>query len=209
MLEHSRKNEKRHLKKSLNLKWDSQRRRTLKTRGSWFQRSLPGHTSLRCTIATKLGCRCWIWPTQKASFSQLQCSSAHCLIYIATGSTQHKQRDSDYTQVGNMEVFLFEIHLTQKDMDSKKLLVPMELALGHFPYLANRQCTYTETMQISNSRNNSMLLTVSFDVQESAFVIGSSTWWLQNVSINKLKAKDSIWFYRPLYHSRDQHYLMS
>ncbi|KAH7856560.1 hypothetical protein Vadar_002787 [Vaccinium darrowii] len=115
---------------------------------------------------------------------------------------------TDPTEVGdNMGFFLFEVCLYQKDAELDRLLIPVELAMDHFPSLAYRQHDYEETIQITNPCNTSELATVKYDRKEFAFAIGS-TWWPRIASLNKLEAKDTIRFYRPLHPERDQHYLV-
>ncbi|KAE9460903.1 hypothetical protein C3L33_07268, partial [Rhododendron williamsianum] len=76
---------------------------------------------------------------------------------------------------------LFEVYMIQRDEKMGRLLIPKELALDHFPPLANRRNSYTARIKITTPQDFSSIVTVSFNVTENAFAIDSK-WWREYVN---------------------------
>ncbi|XP_057498347.1 uncharacterized protein LOC130782904 [Actinidia eriantha] len=93
-------------------------------------------------------------------------------------------------------IFLFAMRLTPSDTEKGRLSIPVEKALDHFPPLANRQKTYEEEAEISDTQNNYRLVTITYDRSECAFLIKNSL-WKRFVDRHGLRVKDVIRFYRP------------
>ncbi|KAG5514814.1 hypothetical protein RHGRI_036010 [Rhododendron griersonianum] len=103
---------------------------------------------------------------------------------------------------------LFEVYMIQRDEKMGRLLIPKELALDHFPPLANRRNSYTARIKITTPQDFSSTVTVSFNVTENAFAIDSK-WWREYVNRrNDLRSMDVIGFYRPVPAAHKYHYLV-
>ncbi|GFY93029.1 hypothetical protein Acr_08g0014250 [Actinidia rufa] len=95
------------------------------------------------------------------------------------------------------------MRLTPSDIEKGRLSIPVEKALDLFPPLANRQKTYEEEAEISDTENNYKLVTITYDRSECAFLIKNSL-WQRFVHRHGLRVKDVIRFYRPNPFSRGQ-----
>ncbi|KAH7836985.1 hypothetical protein Vadar_008187 [Vaccinium darrowii] len=106
-------------------------------------------------------------------------------------------------------LLLFEVCLIQSEAKMDRLLIPKELALVHFPPLANRRNTYSGRIKITIPEESSSMVTVSFNTTENAFVIVGSKWWREYViRRNDLRPMDVIRFYRPVPAAHKYHFLV-
>ncbi|XP_058196594.1 uncharacterized protein LOC131312686 [Rhododendron vialii] len=79
------------------------------------------------------------------------------------------------TKVGeNIGNFLFEVLVTPRNVYPGRLLISVEAALKYFPSLANRQETYEEKIEITDTQNRDWPMTVKYLRLESFFVMDSN-----------------------------------
>ncbi|XP_058196599.1 uncharacterized protein LOC131312689 isoform X1 [Rhododendron vialii] len=101
------------------------------------------------------------------------------------------------TKVGeNMRSFLFEVLVSPRIVYLGRLLIPVEAALKYFPSLANRQETYEEKMEITDTQNRDSPMTLKYLGSECFFVMDSN--WQSFLLRNPLDGMDVIHFYKPL-----------
>ncbi|XP_058196601.1 uncharacterized protein LOC131312689 isoform X3 [Rhododendron vialii] len=101
------------------------------------------------------------------------------------------------TKVGeNMGIFLFEVLLTLSNRYRGRLLIPVEAALKYFPSPANRQETYEEKIEITDTQNRDWSMTLKYLRSECFFVMDSN--WQSFLLRNHFDGMDVIRFYKPL-----------
>lgn len=92
--------------------------------------------------------------------------------------------------------FLFEVLLTPSNRYLGRLLIPVEAALKYFPSLANRQETYEEKIEITDTQNRDWSMTLKYLRSECFFVMDSN--WQSFLFRNPFDGNDVINFYKPL-----------
>ncbi|KAI7984374.1 AP2/ERF and B3 domain-containing transcription factor RAV1 [Camellia lanceoleosa] len=111
------------------------------------------------------------------------------------------------TRVGEFQRevhYMFQMELTQSDVESGSLSIPFQTAELHFP-----STNYTPIV-ICDNRNDNWYMTLTYNAGESSalkfFVIAIG--WKGLVDCHGLKATDVIRFYKPIPRLHDKHYLI-
>ncbi|XP_057512671.1 uncharacterized protein LOC130794735 [Actinidia eriantha] len=130
------------------------------------------------------------------------------------GSTRRPGKEileEDPTKIGESEprrIFLFEMQLTESDVEQDKLCIPVEFALDHFPPIPtlSPRCYEEKVNILSGTQDRVWPTTIRYDPDECVFLLNSE--WKGFAQSHEMKAKDVVRFYTPLPCSPDKQYML-
>ncbi|KAL6967987.1 hypothetical protein U1Q18_033791 [Sarracenia purpurea var. burkii] len=103
--------------------------------------------------------------------------------------------------------FLFQMHLTPRDVRDWRLSIPFEIAKNHFPLVTETtHGIFREDILISDAQNYQWPMRFIFYPRRKTCTITRD--WQRFVDFHRLEAKDLIRFYRPHPRAHDMHYLI-
>ncbi|CAL5353442.1 unnamed protein product [Camellia sinensis] len=127
-------------------------------------------------------------------------------------SSQRANQINEYTMTKTTRVgefqrdvhYMFQMELTQSDVESGSLSIPFQTTELHFP-----PTNYTPIV-ICDNRNNNWYMTLTYNAGESSALkfLVITIRWKGLVDCHGLKATDVIRFYKPIPRLHNKHYLI-